>query len=112
MPEDFRPQNGWVYGGLEGLADCGPYFGRDHDIRWCEFSRIAPGSAAVFPVKLMVPGRGEGQFKFEEVLKWRYERSILEALYELERAKDGTGFTARSALPPGVDADWLARELA
>lgn len=114
LPDDFRPKRGWTYGGLEGLADCEPYLrhGGDPDVRWCRFSRLALGDAAVYPVKLHVPGRGEGQFKFEEVERWRYERSVLEALHELARTHSLTGFdTSMSAIPPGIDPDWLAAAL-
>ena len=109
LPAGFRPHTGYIYGGLEGLADCSPYLGGDRDVRWCELVRVAPGDAAVYPVKLQVPGRGEGQFKYEEVEEWRYERVVLEGLVELDRRKslwavleDRTG----SAIPPGIDPAW------
>jgi len=35
---------------------------------WCEVTRLAPGSAAVYPIKVEVPGRGEGQYNAAEVL--------------------------------------------
>lgn len=105
LPPDFRPEQGWVYGGLEAFVDCGPYLGGDHDVRWCKFLRLAPGSAAVFPVKVQVPNRGEGQYKFEEVEAWRYERSVLEALFHHHIDGEPT------PLPPGIDVDWLAREI-
>lgn len=105
LPDDFRPERSWHYGGLEAFVDVGPYLGGDPDFRWCRFRRLAPGTAAVFPVKLAVPNRGEGQWKFEEVMGWRYNRSVLEALYH--NHVDGVP----TALPPGIDAGWLAGEL-
>lgn len=105
LPEDFRPGPAWTHGGYEVLVDCTPYTATlERDWRWCEFTRVAPGMASVYPVKAKVPGRGEGQWKFEEVKRWRVERHILETRYELHR-------DIGAELPPGIDADWLARAL-
>lgn len=105
LPEDFKPSPTWHYGGLEVLVDCTLYTAAlERDWRWCEFLKLAPGDESLFPVKAMVPNRGIGQWKLEEVKRWRYERTILEALEELHR-KNGTD------LPPGVDADWLTQAL-
>lgn len=118
LPDDFRPESGYTYNGLEGLADCGPYLGGSRDVCWCEFIRVASGSASVYPVKLQVPNRGEGQFKFEEVEGWRFNRYTLEALVEADRAR---GYPLRgpqpfprnrSSIPPGIDREWLAGALA
>lgn len=110
LPESFKPER-YIYGGLQGFADCEPYIRHagGRDMRWCDFSRVASGTAAVYPVKLLVPGRGEGQFKYEEVERWRYLYHVLDALVELDRHKglwavleDRTG----SAIPPGIDPVW------
>lgn len=34
---------------------------------WCYVMRLAPGSLATYPIKVQVPGRGEGQYKASEV---------------------------------------------
>lgn len=112
LPDSFKPETGYIYGGLEGKADCEPYTRHgtgQADLRWMSLVRVSPGSASVFPVKLAVPGRGEGQFKYDEVVEWRYERVVLEALVELDQNKalwavfaDRTG----SAIPPGIDPQW------
>lgn len=60
LPTDFRPQQGHAYGGLEALVNCAAYLGEGVGHRWCEFMRLAPGTAAVYPVKVQVPERGEG----------------------------------------------------
>lgn len=113
LPADFRPERGHHYAGLEAFVDCSPYLGGDRDFRWCEVERIAPGTASVFPVKVQVPDRGEGQFKFEEVEGWRYLRIVLEMHADADRAR---GLELRgpqppreqSSIPPGIDREWLA----
>jgi hypothetical protein len=113
LPKNFQPERGWSYSGLFALVDCAAYtrHGGDPDVRWCRFERLSIGDAAVYPVKVRVPGRGIGQFKFEEVRRWRYERSVLEALEELARAHRATGFNGTTPIPPGIDPDWLAAAL-
>jgi len=36
-------------------------------VRRCRVTRLAVGSASVYPIKFEVPGRGEGQCKLSEV---------------------------------------------
>lgn len=36
-------------------------------LRWCRVTRLAHGTASVYPIKYEVPGRGEGQCKVSEV---------------------------------------------
>jgi hypothetical protein len=36
---------------------------------WCWVSRLAIGEAAVYPIKVEVPGRGEGQYAPAEIIK-------------------------------------------
>lgn len=112
LPDGFRPGAGWVYGAVEGKADCGPYTTGEIDVRWMSLLRVAPGTAAVYPVKLQVPGRGEGQFKFEEVEEWRIEADVLDMLVELDRHHDIRPELADrrgSALGPGIDPEWAWR---
>jgi hypothetical protein len=35
---------------------------------WCRVIRLAPGNAARYPVKVEIPGRGEGQYAPGEIL--------------------------------------------
>jgi hypothetical protein len=34
---------------------------------WCRVTRLAPGSAAVYPIKVLLPHGGEGQYKATEI---------------------------------------------
>lgn len=36
-------------------------------VHWCRWDRTAPGSAAVYPYKVHIPGRGIGQYKASEI---------------------------------------------
>lgn len=38
---------------------------------WAPFDHVAPGSAAVYPYKVRLPGRGIGQYKASEVIARR-----------------------------------------
>lgn len=58
--------NSWT-GGLYVLVSTRPYTGRV-DPEWIYVDRVSPGSASVYPVKGKIPDRGNGQWKFSEVL--------------------------------------------
>lgn len=68
---------GWT-GGFDLLVKTTAYTGRI-DPLWCPFTRIAMGTAAVYPYKATIPGpatdplrvRGEGQWKRSEILAVR-----------------------------------------
>lgn len=51
--------------GYEVLVDCTAY--GVQGMRWCLVESHALGSAAVYPIKVRVPGRGQGQFRPREV---------------------------------------------
>jgi hypothetical protein len=36
---------------------------------WCPVIRLSAGAAAVYPVKVEIPGRGEGQYAAREIIK-------------------------------------------
>ena len=114
LPRDFQPESGWSYDGLEALVDCEAYTRHGTglaDDRWCELAYVSPGSASVYPVKVEIPERGIGQFKFDEVKGWRYLRAVLEALEEVDRAHGRAPEVLRevqpTAIPPGIDPVWL-----
>lgn len=48
------------------LVDTGCYGPQGYN--WCKVTRLAPGSAAVYPVKVEIPGHGEGQYAYTEIL--------------------------------------------
>jgi hypothetical protein len=105
LPENFRPDFGWISSAIEVLVDVAPYIhGGSEDIRWCKFTRVAPGSASVYPVKAEVPGRGQGQWKFSEVRRWRAERSVFIGLLEAHHHGGGE-------LPHGLAVSWLERAI-
>lgn len=52
------------------LVDIAPYV-HGAGLTWCPYLRKAPGSASVYPYKVQVPDRGEGQFRASEVYGWR-----------------------------------------
>lgn len=114
LPEDFVPQRSWAYGGLQGLVDVKPYSRTSHaDVRWCAFVYVAPGDAAVYPYKFEMPQRsGVLQFKLAEVVGWRYEMFVLEALADGWLGRTAARLTDRDeAILPGLDNDWLLRAL-
>lgn len=39
--------------------------------RWCTVTRLARGSASVYPIKVQIPDRGEGQYKPTEIMEVR-----------------------------------------
>lgn len=43
----------------------------DPEPKWCDVLSIAPGTAAVYPIRVQVPERGQGQYALPEVLGWR-----------------------------------------
>lgn len=55
--------------GDEVLVDTGCYGPQGY--HWCKVIRLAPGSAARYPVKVDVPGRREGQYALTEILDYR-----------------------------------------
>jgi hypothetical protein len=59
----------WPAVGDQVLVDTGCYGVQGY--HWCPVIRLAPGSAAVYPVKVEVPGRGEGQYAPTEILDHR-----------------------------------------
>lgn len=58
--------NSWT-GGLYVLVSTRCYSGRVEP-EWVYVDRVAPGTASVYPVKGKVRDRGNGQWKFSEVL--------------------------------------------
>ena len=52
---------------------------------WCEVTGLAPGSASVYPYKVQVPGRGQGQYRASEVLGWRRPLVLHRLLREASR---------------------------
>jgi hypothetical protein len=56
-----------IPGHTEVLVNTYPYSNYNDD-QWCLVEAIAPGSAAVYPVKVAIPGRGRGQYKYSELL--------------------------------------------
>jgi uncharacterized protein YegP (UPF0339 family) len=80
---------------------------RDHRpsrFLWCSLTNVAPNVNAAYPVKARVPGRGVGQWKYEEVRAWRAERRFLEDHLELYR-QIGAG------LPPGLSVPMIEEAL-
>lgn len=60
-----RPAQVRIQVGDDVLVDTTPYGVPGYC--WCRVTRIAPGSAAVFPIKVQIPSRGEGQYKAIEI---------------------------------------------
>lgn len=52
--------------GDDVLVDITPY-GPWPGLTWCRVTRISPGSAAVYPIKVKLPHGGEGQYKAIEI---------------------------------------------
>ena len=80
MPSHWRPYTGkliagWTWNGgnaVQMLVDVSPYTHHgSEDLRWIPLDGVAPGTAAVYPLKGRVPGLGRGQFKLEEVKAFR-----------------------------------------
>lgn len=61
----------WLIPGDELLVDVSAYGWPEPQLRWCAVTKLAPGSASVYPYKVKIPGRGEGQYRASEVLAWR-----------------------------------------
>lgn len=61
----------------EVLVDTGCYC--DAGTVWCRVTRIAPGTASVFPIKAEMPNGVEGQFKPSEVEGHRRPPELEEA---------------------------------
>lgn len=62
------PDELWPRVGQEMLVDCSNY-AHGMGSQWLRVTRVLPlWSAGVYPLKAMVPGRGEGQWKRSEVL--------------------------------------------
>jgi hypothetical protein len=62
---------------------------------WCRVTSIAPGTAAVYPIRVQIPERGEGQYALPELLGWRRPLWAHQALLEGRK---------RSGLPVGEEA--------
>ena len=77
--DDPHPPRDRLLGIREGdelLVDVSPYVHAIHPVfEWCRFAYLAPGTAAVYPYKVEIVCAGEkfgrGQYKDEEVLRWR-----------------------------------------
>lgn len=55
-------------GSVEVFVDVSAYNGDVAPLQWCLILRVLfPGSAGVYPVKVQIPDRGEGQFKWSEI---------------------------------------------
>lgn len=52
---------------------------------WCEAIGLAPGDAAVYPYKVQVPERGEGQYSAPEILGWRRPLRLHHLIREAHR---------------------------
>ncbi|MGH9058023.1 MAG: hypothetical protein ACRDZY_00680 [Acidimicrobiales bacterium] len=70
MADDYATTEGGTV--LEVLVDTTAYGvdGRS----WCPVTRLATGGAAEFPVKVLVPGHGEGQYRLTEIHAQRHRR--------------------------------------
>lgn len=67
-------QRGRLLGLREGdsvLVDVSPYGVGGVPKRWCKVTRIAPGTAAVYPIKVAVPPRARGQYAVRQIRGWR-----------------------------------------
>ena len=76
VPYRGKLTSGYVYGGnrggiIEMLVDVSAYDHSQTKPIWIPFIRLAPGTAAVYPIKGLVPGRGMGQWKLSEVFAFR-----------------------------------------
>lgn len=81
---------GWELGHVEALVDVEAYVDEPGPVwRWCRFEHIAPGTASVYPFKLAVPGRGQGQFKNDEIRMWRIKRESLDTMQIVLEASEG-----------------------
>lgn len=68
--------------GDEVLIDVSAYNAQVDEPQWCEVSHLAAGSASVYPYKVRIPGRGEGQYRASEVLAWRRPIAVHQRLLE------------------------------
>jgi hypothetical protein len=85
----LRDRESCAIPGDEFLVDVGAYTDQFAEPVWCEYAYDVPGSAAVYPYKVYVPGRGFGQFRADEVLGWRRPlklHQLLNEIAELEAA--------------------------
>lgn len=79
---DIEPPGPWP--GDEALVDTSAYGVEGQ--HWCRVTRrLGDWSAAVYPLKVHVPGRGEGQFKLSEVVEFRTPPSVAAMLADVER---------------------------
>lgn len=67
------PSEVWPQPGDEVLVRIDAYTGGGgSSLCWCRVTRVLPAwSAGVFPVKVQIPNRGEGQFKRSEIEDYR-----------------------------------------
>lgn len=70
--------------GDEVLVDVSAYGVEGDPERWCKVTRLASGTAAVYPIKVAVPERGTGQYAAREILGWRRPEHIHAAIREGE----------------------------
>jgi hypothetical protein len=75
-----EPPGPWP--GDEVLVDCSAYgVAGKH---WCRVTYTNYWSAAVYPVKVEIPGRGEGQFKVSELAGVRTPEPVAQVMQQLE----------------------------
>lgn len=76
----LEPKPDWTNTAVEALVDVSDYVdhGGEADWRWCQLDRVLfRESAGVYPVKVRIPGRGQGQYRHEEVRAYRIDLDVL-----------------------------------
>lgn len=68
--------------GDQVLVDVSAYNVEVEPMQWCDVIGLAAGDAAVFPYKVTIPDRGQGQYAAGEIHAWRRPVSLHQALLE------------------------------